>query len=184
MHKGSPQPFEFFYYFCTFASPLLHQLKYISLKLFCSLYLVLHDCLTPTFISYLRLVTDPVQPGLFYNHLCPLIDWLSDSSFSSNIFQTLSIPNRKSYGAEIFRDCSSHTMCHVSRIMCHLSHVFFFIRKKIWQSGVASRWRVCYQRDLPRLVLLCWVFEADIQLNYKTSGCQDNLKKHFCWTSF
>ena len=28
----------------------------------------------------------------------------------------------------------------------------FFREKKIGQSGGASRWRVCYQRGLPRLV--------------------------------
>ena len=34
---------------------------------------------------------------------------MSDWSFSSNIFQTLSFPNRKSKGAEILRECSLHT---------------------------------------------------------------------------
>ena len=29
---------------------------------------------------------------------------------------------------------------------------FFTLHKKIGQSGGASRWRVCYQRGLPRLV--------------------------------
>ena len=55
----------------------------------------------------------------------------------------------------------SRVMCHVSPVMCHMSPVtchFFCIRKisftKIGQSGGASRWRVCYQRGLPRLVLL------------------------------
>ena len=57
-------------------------------------------------------------------------------------------------------------MCHVSHVTCHLSRVtcrmsffflfsssFFLILKKIGQGGGASRWRVCYQRGLPRLVL-------------------------------
>ena len=67
----------------------------------------------------------------------------------------------------------SHVMCHVSRVTCHVSRVmchvspvtckkfllFSYIKKerlppeKIGQSGGASRWRVCYQRGLPRLVL-------------------------------
>ena len=64
----------------------------------------------------------------------------------------------------------SRVTCHVSRVTCHLSHVtchmskiflkickllffFFFDGKKIGQSGGASRWRVCYKRGLPRLVL-------------------------------
>ena len=48
----------------------------------------------------------------------------------------------------------SHVMCHVlyhvSRVTCHVSHVTFFF---YGQSGEAYRWRVCYQRGLPRLVL-------------------------------
>ena len=60
-------------------------------------------------------------------------------------------------------------MCHVSCVMYHLSHVIFFLFfflhfyiqkkfkksfKKIGQSGGAGRWRVCYQRGLPRLVYI------------------------------
>ena len=41
----------------------------------------------------------------------------------------------------------SHVMCHVSHVTCRMSHVT--CKKKI---GGASRWRVCYQRDLLRLV--------------------------------
>ena len=58
----------------------------------------------------------------------------------------------------------SRVTCHVSPVTCHMSHVnfFFYIKKtqkkipseKIGQSGGASRWRVCYQRGLPRLVFL------------------------------
>ena len=50
----------------------------------------------------------------------------------------------------------SRVTCHVSNVTCHMSRVtcpifffFFFFGK----SGGASRWRVCYQRGLPRLVL-------------------------------
>ena len=50
----------------------------------------------------------------------------------------------------------SRVTCHVSRVMCHVSHVtcnfnFFFLQNFL-QSGGASRWRVCYQQGLPRLV--------------------------------
>ena len=65
----------------------------------------------------------------------------------------------------------SHVMCHVSGVRCHVSGVtcqvsrvrfhvsgvtchnffsFFFFG----QSGGTSRWRVCYQRGLPRLVYI------------------------------
>ena len=40
----------------------------------------------------------------------------------------------------------SRVTYHVSPVTYHVSHVFF------WQSGEAYRWRVCYQRGLPRLV--------------------------------
>ena len=40
-----------------------------------------------------------------------------------NIFKVLSIPNHKSWGAEILRECSPPTMCHMSRVICHVSGV-------------------------------------------------------------
>ena len=40
-------------------------------------------------------------------------------------------------------------MCHLSRVTCHMSLLFSFF---FGQSGGAYRWRVCYQRGLPRLV--------------------------------
>ena len=49
----------------------------------------------------------------------------------------------------------SLVMCHVSRVTCHVSHVMFlFFLFFFGQSGEAYRWRVCYQRGLPRLVSL------------------------------
>ena len=39
----------------------------------------------------------------------------------------------------------------MSRVMCHVSHVTFFLFL-FGQFGEAYRWRVCYQRGLPRLV--------------------------------
>ena len=55
---------------------------------------------------------------------------------------------------------ASHVTCHVSRVTCHMSRVtshmshffFFFFFFFFGQSGEAYRWRVCYQRGLPRLV--------------------------------
>ena len=40
-----------------------------------------------------------------------------------NIFKVLSIPSHKSWGAEILRECSPSTMCHMSHVKCHLSGV-------------------------------------------------------------
>ena len=45
--------------------------------------------------------------------------------------------------------------CHMSHVMCHMSRVtckIFFLLIFFGQSGESSRWRVCYQRGLPRLV--------------------------------
>ena len=114
-----------------------------------------------------RYLTDPVQPGLFYKHLYDSLihSFIQLLMLFSQIFQTSQIPNRQSQRAEILRECSPHTIshlscvtCHVSPVICHLSHVtchmshvtfnFFFF---FWQNGGASWRRVCYQRDLPRL---------------------------------
>ena len=52
-----------------------------------------------------------------------------------NIFKVLSIPNHKSWGAEILREFStppcvtcqvSYVMCQVSRVRCQVSYVTFF----------------------------------------------------------
>ena len=43
-----------------------------------------------------------------------------------------------------------YVMCHVLHVMSHMSHFFFFLG----QLGEVYRWRVCYQRGLPRLVYL------------------------------
>ena len=42
-----------------------------------------------------------------------------------------------------------HVSRHVSRVTCHHFFIFFF-----GQSGEVYWWRVCYQRGLPRLVLV------------------------------
>ena len=45
----------------------------------------------------------------------------------------------------------SHVMCHVS----HVTYINIFIYFIFFgQRGEAYRWRVCYQRGLPRLVLI------------------------------
>ena len=65
-------------------------------------------------------LTDPVQLGLFYKHLCNLfIDLFIESSFSSiSSSSSLSHPNCKSSGADIFREYHP-TPC----ITCQISHI-------------------------------------------------------------
>ena len=56
----------------------------------------------------------------------------------------------------------SHVTCHVSHVTCHMSHVAcdmsqffnFYLIFFFGQSGEAYRWRVCYQRGLPHLVII------------------------------
>ena len=47
----------------------------------------------------------------------------------------------------------SRVTCHVSHVTCNISHdqCIFFQRGEL--VGGASRWRVCYQGGLPRLVV-------------------------------
>ena len=50
--------------------------------------------------------------------------------------------------------------CHMSCVTCHISHVTYNIsnknkkKQKNGISGGASRWKVCYQCGLPRLIFL------------------------------
>ena len=46
----------------------------------------------------------------------------------------------------------SCVICHMSHITCQMSHFLYY-----WQSREASRWRVCYQRGLPRLVISMFI---------------------------
>ena len=80
----------------------------------------------------------------------------------------------------------SHVTCHVSHVTCHMSHViyiyffsffFFFFFLFFGQSGEAYRWRVCYQRGLPRLVFL-WNMSLSRTLRFpifSKSWCGNNL---------
>ena len=77
---------------------------------------------------------------------------------------------------------SSHVMCHMSRVTCHVLRVtcnmyFFFVSwKKIRQSGWASRWRVCFQQGLPRLV-----FKLKLNFLKKLQICLSLVKIKWAW---
>ena len=56
-------------------------------------------------------------------------------------------------------------LCHVKHATCHMSCVIlFFLNLFVGQSGEARRWRVCYQRGLPRLVFV--KLEIKTKLNF------------------
>ena len=71
----------------------------------------------------------------------------------------------------------SHVMCHMSHVACHMSHVTCHMsheerkekRRKNGESGGAYRSRVCYQRGLPRLVLVFFLLEINIFFIFKFS---------------
>ena len=125
------------------------------------------------------LLTDPVQPGLFYKQLCHSL--INQVILSLRVFKTISLQNLKSLGAQILREYSSPTLCHmsgvrcqvsgvtshVSSVTCQVSHVTFLFVKYIyiflssfllfllfqtkwWSQSVQG----CYQCGLPSLVLL------------------------------
>ena len=77
--------------------------------------------------NYLYL-TYPVEPGLFYIHLCHSLihSLINQVILSFRIFKTLSIPNRKIWGAETLGECSPPTVYHMSCV------TFFFIKKNIY----------------------------------------------------
>ena len=64
---------------------------------------------------------------------------------------------------------ASHVTCHVSCVTCHILH-FTCILLNIFfgQNYEASKWRVCYQRVLPRLVKLDLVYPKLIKILWST----------------
>ena len=89
----------------------------------------------------IRWLKDAVYPGLFYKHLH---NWITDRVIScESIFITTSLPNLRSWRAEILRECLppptrhlSCGTCHVSCTICHVSlfssFSFFFLPPFFW----------------------------------------------------
>ena len=103
---------------------------------------------------------------------------------SFRIFNSLSIPKCKSWGAEILRECSPPTMRQMPRIMCQLSSVtyiyffFFFL-----QSGGASRGRVFINGAylviffILTFLIICSliiIFPFTVPANINTDLCQQS----------
>ena len=83
----------------------------------------------------------PSTPGWFIN--------TAADPFSSNLLNIIN-PKPLKLGTWHFEQRytslqMSHVMCQVSHVKCHMSCV-------IWKRGVARRWRIYYQRGLPRQV--------------------------------
>ena len=69
-------------------------------------------------------------------------------------------------------ECSPPTMCHMSGVRCQVSGVRCQVSQGIYLifiifllSGEARRWRVCYQRGLPRLVSVNGIFYLSFKLS-------------------
>ena len=58
----------------------------------------------------------------------------------------------------------SHVTCHLSYVTFQIFFLFLFLRGGGGQSGEISQGRVCYQRGLPRLVVLCISISAVVEL--------------------
>ena len=84
-----------------------------------------------------------------------MIHWLIGSSFSSESSRHCLSKTVRAGELKFWENVYPPTMCHMSRVTCHMSCVFFYF--VFGQSGGASQWRVCYQRGLPSLVfILTW----------------------------
>ena len=76
----------------------------------------------------------------------PLIHWLNRTSFSS---KSLKHHKSQTVRARELKFETMFTSYHVSHVRYQVSHVIF-----LWTKWLGSRWRVCYQRGLPRLVFI------------------------------
>ena len=99
-----------------------------------------------------------------------LIHSFIESSFPTNL-QDIINPKLLELGTWNFRSMFtlhhvSHVKCQVSGVgvRCHVSDVrCHFFLSFFGQSGGTSRWRVCYQRGLPRLVFTQTVYTTIYQ---------------------
>ena len=87
-------------------------------KLLC---LILDNLQTNMDFLYL---TDPVYPGLFYNHLCHLlVSWFIQSAMiCENVFVKPSYLKRYLSCVKCHMSCVT---CYMSHVICHMSHVRF-----------------------------------------------------------
>ena len=98
-------------------------------------------------------LTDPVELGKFYKHLC---HWLTGWPFveiSSKycLSQTSTITARELTFSDNVQPPSC-VPCSMSIITCQMSEVEFFLVFFLLKSGGSNWWRVCYQRGIRRLV--------------------------------
>ena len=76
------------------------------------------QCKEPAIFNRLRVAGTVIQtPSL-------LIYWLSNwVTIFLHLFKRLLLPNRKCWGAEILKECSTPTSCHISHVMCHTKSI-------------------------------------------------------------
>ena len=115
-------------------------------------------CSTNT--SVIHLLTDKVSHLFPPNHYAPF--WSLLQPLSQHLprgAQKDEEATHKSSKPLELGTCNFYTMfttCHLSCVMCHVSHVIWHMSPVIffWLIVSASLWNVCYQRGIPRLVLI------------------------------
>ena len=98
-------------------------------------------------------------PVLYNNKISPccktICYWHCSRGYFTNTFVIHKLINSVTQRMFTFLHLS-HVTCHLSHVTCHVSKVIFFFF--FGQRGEASRWRVCYQRRLPRLTVWLYMF--------------------------
>ena len=82
--------------------PLFMYLNVILFNLYA--FIFFHVLLWEFMSLYVLVFTDPMQPGLLYKHNFVSSSLTESMILSFRIFKTLSIPNRKSWRGDIFRE--------------------------------------------------------------------------------
>ena len=92
------------------------------------------------------------------------------------IFKTSVHPNRKSQRAEILRECSSPTTCHISGVRCHLFYFIFYkvVRLVVGGSVINVAYPVQFidWTKVQSLTACMAIYKSDKQLKV-LRGCQE-----------
>ena len=107
---------------------------------------------THTILHFNQLINRPDVAGAVLRTPLWLNDWLRWSSFSSKPSKYHKSQTVRARDLQFLNNIH-HPLCvtcYMSCVKCHVSYIIyiFFFPQNVW----TSRWRVCYQRGLPRLV--------------------------------
>ena len=99
---------------------LLQELveTFFNNKLCIFLFVCGYSSILSDFVFIQSFFTDRVQPGCYINSFV----FHSFIQYVMTCHNNLTHPIRKSQGAEILRERSSPTTCHMAHVICHMSH--------------------------------------------------------------